>query len=1670
MPHSLQQPRRSPRLAVGSLLTTVAAICAVTAANAQSTAPNEPGFQPNRDYLALLPWESIDTSNNNVILTFTDLVLPGNGGRELRFERMFSNVVAPAEQPAGPQWRFGISGVPMRVIERSYIVEPIPPDNVEAERNTTPYFWMLDGSRLKTTYVVPPDPANSSTLVNVRTHDFWFYHRPSRTLRIPDGTIAEYNAQGRLRRISDAFDDNNTNVVTLEWETNETQAVTGLTVTQSLGNGQARVVAVQIDPATELPTALTYNGRAWAYRYNTRALLEEVESPLGPQARWTFEYSTEPFSIDKITRVVTPQGGAVTYEYADREFYFGQGVSATFNVLSARRVYDHESGLAGEWTFFHFANPGGGNDVTEVTLPSQAKISYAYGPYTDPNALAGTWQLRFRTVQAPGGAELEREERQYTPTVLRAARLEVPWGVPRVLRRLITRGGQTHTTEYGYSTNTLPYFHEFHRPLTVTERGPVGGAERTTQLTYQHLIEDAYVLGLPASESTTVNGMTMLKSWGYDPTTGFRQSQTIYGIKTTFSSDAFGNVASAVKANGKATSFTYSWGVLEDTIAAGVVVDRTINPDGSIASETVAGRTTTYEYDDRLGRLTRKQAPGATNATITRYDDARRTVTVSRGDSLLTTISDGFGRPIETVNSVGLRTRAEFDAEGRRTYQSYPFEAADVGTEFTYDALGRIVQETNTGDQTVRTRAYDDTSNSVTVRDETGRATVMTYRGFGHPDDAQLVRVIDANQQEWRYAYDAIGNLAQVLTPTGHARTWIRNTSGLLTSETHPESGTVLYTQYDAAGVLKRKVDARGTTFVYQHDDNDRIIGITAGSRVTSFGYEFGSDNRVAMSNGSVSTSFAYDAAGRLAHRRDVVGAYVFDSRYTYDGNDRLVSLTYPSGRVVGYERADTEGRVTRVSETAAGRDYAFGITYHPSGALATYTAGNAMATTVTFDPGRYWVRSISTGPLQLTYRGYDGVGNVGGIADSRPGMGETFTYDALHRLATATGPYGSASYAYDAHGNRQTNANGTYIYDPNTLRLTAQNGVPFTYDQNGNLTSTSSATYTYTPENWVAAAAVNGNHATYLYDADGWRARKVVAGDTTLYLRGPSGELLTEWHDLGATARARDYVYAGNRLLSAIDRPVAPLSMCGGQAIPDGSPTSLTIPAGGVGTFTFEGSACRKVSASITASTVGNCSLIYHKLRIYNPDGSILASFNGACAGDIVGPVILPTSGTYTVLVYSYAPYSGAVTVQVHDVVDVTGPIVFGQAVNATLDTPGQRGRWTFTGGANRRVSAVIHTSNVPNCGAYNSFVILQPDGSTLGSSSWSVCSGSIIGPFLTPTTGTYVLIVDPYKSGTGQVAVSVYDVVDVTGPISLDGSPMTAALNTPGQRALWTFSGSVNQKVSLVSAASTVPQCSIYNSFALLKPDGTQLQGQWDMCTGAIVGPVSLPAAGTYTALVDPAGASTGQVTVKAYNVVDVTGQVIVNGSPVSGTFTVPGQRGLWTFSGTAGQKVHAVVNTSTIPSCGIYNSFAILKPDGSQLGGQWNMCAGAMTPQYTLPTDGVYTLLVDPAGSQTGSVTARVIDPLVLVNGTAPPTAITVPRSAVVSVQVVGGTGNTADRIHLSVVGSSNSSYVAWRAVPATGAVSLTMPSTPGTYQFRFFANGSAWIATSTTVTVQ
>jgi hypothetical protein len=48
------------------------------------------GSQPNRAYASQLPFEQIDPLSGNLMLQFTDLVLPGNAGRDLRFQRTFN--------------------------------------------------------------------------------------------------------------------------------------------------------------------------------------------------------------------------------------------------------------------------------------------------------------------------------------------------------------------------------------------------------------------------------------------------------------------------------------------------------------------------------------------------------------------------------------------------------------------------------------------------------------------------------------------------------------------------------------------------------------------------------------------------------------------------------------------------------------------------------------------------------------------------------------------------------------------------------------------------------------------------------------------------------------------------------------------------------------------------------------------------------------------------------------------------------------------------------------------------------------------------------------------------------------------------------------------------------------------------------------------------------------------------------------------------------------------------------------------------------------------------------------------------------------------------------------------------------------------------------------------
>jgi len=400
---------------------------------------------------------------------------------------------------------------------------------------------------------------------------------------------------------------------------------------------------------------------------------------------------------------------------------------------------------------------------------------------------------------------------------------------------------------------------------------------------------------------------------------------------------------------------------------------------------------------------------------------------------------------------------------------------------------------------------------------------------------------------------------------------------------------------------------------------------------------------------------------------------------------------------------------------------------------------------------------------------------------------------------------------------------------------------------------------------------------------------------------------------------------------------------------------------------LTFVGSAGQRASVNAT-STFSTC----WNLGIFKADGTQLTNTFGCGSGIMIEPQTLPEAGTYTVVVDPSGAGIGGASVTLYDVTDVTGPItVNGPSVNVNLSTPGQNARLTFDGTAGQRISA-NGASTFTSCWNLG---IYKPDGTQLANV-FTCGSNAFIEAQTLPVTGTYTLVADPSGAGTGSATLNLYEVIDVSGTITPGGAAVPVSLPTPGQVARLTFDGTSGQRIS-VNGSSSLTTCW---TLAILKPDGSQLGGTFSCGSNIFLDPQTLPATGTYTVLIDPSGNGTGTATITAYDVVDVTGSITIDGPSVSPTISTPGQVALLSFSGTAGQRV-SVNSSSSISTCW---TLAVLKPDGSQLASVFSCGSSIFMEPQTLPATGSYTVLIDPSGNGTGQATVNLYN-VVDVTGT-------------------------------------------------------------------------------------
>ena len=484
-------------------------------------------------------------------------------------------------------------------------------------------------------------------------------------------------------------------------------------------------------------------------------------------------------------------------------------------------------------------------------------------------------------------------------------------------------------------------------------------------------------------------------------------------------------------------------------------------------------------------------------------------------------------------------------------------------------------------------------------------------------------------------------------------------------------------------------------------------------------------------------------------------------------------------------------------------------------------------------------------------------------------------------------------------------------------------------------------------------------------------RASVTSATTSTLTATIPSamGGHFTVQTALGRTVSSGDF-FVPPAPYTAADVVVTDRSTIGGT-------DDITIGASGkIGLVLFDGVANQAVSVSTLSSTFPTgCSVL--AVSVLDPLARTLRTVNSGCSTNtaFLDQVTFPTTGTYTLLFDPSGTNTGFIRLRFNDATDVTNSILpNGADVPASIVTPGQNARYTFTGTAGQVVSSRLTLNVGASCDW--TLAILKPDGTTLASTTPCGSSTTVfLDAVSLPLTGTYTVVINPQSTVTGPISVALYTVSDLTGTISADGTAVNGTISTPGQNARYTFIGTAGQVVSSKLTLSVGASCNW--TFALLKPDGTTLASTspCGSSTTVFLDAVALPVTGTYTVLVNPESTVTGSISVALYTVpADVTATTTIGASSVSISITVPGQNAAITFAGTSGQVVTVHVTSNAIGT----TTVSLLKPDGSQLTASTSSSVSFNLQSKTLPTTGTYTIKIDPNSANTGSISINVTNP--------------------------------------------------------------------------------------------
>lgn len=1064
-----------------------------------------PGMSPSREYINQSPGEHIDPFTGKVQFHVVDLVVPGNGGMDIKIQRSYNSSDGFLREPSpfGVGWTMSFG----RLLRKGKVGWC-----TQGAVTANPVLELPDGSR-EVLYTADgtliPGGATSTSVIFV-SKNLWkavCTSASSMTVYSPDGTqylmdhIGLTGPDGGPQMSAlyvSQITDRNGNTLSFTYT-----SVGGLyelvsritssdqrTVDFNYTNNALSSIVVGTRTINYSMTPVTGAGQGYFF-------LGSVTYPTG--TGWGYEYND---TLDgavagalSLKKVTYPTSGSFSYEY---QF-------ATINPRqSPAHVIYKKTGDGNTWTYsfkpataaLEVTTDGTGVvipdcgqnslDLTTVTSNIGGATRYCHIGYNstlNANIYYALGQVQWveRNYSSSAGTATERRSVRVRPLPVTGLQKDINpingWlssvDAPLITSNYTTRDGQSYKLdlsnfdEYGNARSRVEIGTT---DLSRASEGIVVINTRSAMVSFA-LNADKWILHLPKNETINVNseapdGTTRVFDDNYN-----LKSETRQGVATEWTYTSAGDIKTKKDARGhEATYSDYYRGVprlelhpISATETA--TISREVNQYGNITAVTDAENAKTSYQHDGLNRLTRIDHALTTSSPVDiAWSKTQRKLT--RGSFVETLTVDGFGRVIQvdaqdTAKNpvVTITSTKRYDSLGRLVYETNPSYTSGsqstsaipttVGARSQYDNLGRV-EKTFYGCKTFADQSCEASSSisygrgDKTFKDELGHSTTYTYRGFGDPEALELVGVTppDASAKIVMYR-NAMGQLLQ-MSQGGLTRTYHYNAKGFLDSATNPETGVTLYGRDEVGNMITRQVGNSPITS-YTYDFLNRLKSIAYPSGTSSVSREYYKDGAIKSVDNSISRrDFTYDLNKNIKTESLTISgaAQSFTTTYGYNGNDALSSIKYNSGKTVNY-LPDAFGRPSQASS------YVASANYFPNGMLKALTLSNGVVTQYEQNSRLMPKRMTSALFTQLIIDStteYDEANNIKAITDAIDvNQNRTMTYDLLGRMQTVNGSWGSGSFTYDATGNIKTQSLGqrylSYAYAPSTSLLTDVSG-----------------------------------------------------------------------------------------------------------------------------------------------------------------------------------------------------------------------------------------------------------------------------------------------------------------------------------------------------------------------------------------------------------------------------------------------------------------------------------------------------------------------------------------------------------------------------------------------------------------------------------------------------